>query len=102
MTTTWVADACRLWAEHIGLIPHGRMGKALKPLVDLFGYEQVGVWLRTYVQLAPITRRDGTLASPEDHDALFMANARWMSPERFVETFQVWKHMSGPGGGDGQ
>ena len=101
MTENWVRDACRLWAEHIGLVPHGRMGKALKPLIDLFGYEQVGIWLQTYLTLAPIMRRDGSLAPPEEADQTYMANARWCTPEAFASTYQVWRRMSESEGGAG-
>jgi hypothetical protein len=93
---TWVQDACRQWDERIGMVPFGRMGKALKPLVDLHGYEQVGAWIQTYLQLAPVMRRDGSLAGAEEADEVYMANARWCTPEAFVATYQVWKRMSTP------
>lgn len=91
---SWVQDACRQWAEAVGLVPHGRMGKALKPLVDLYGYDVVAPWLQTYLQLGPLLKRDGSVAGPEEADAMVLANVPYMSPERFAATFQVWKRMS--------
>jgi hypothetical protein len=93
---TWVQDACCQWEQRIGRVTFGRMGKALKSLVDDHGYEQVGAWLQTYLQLAPAQRRDGTIASADEADEVFMANARFCTPEAFVATYQVWKRMSTP------
>lgn len=91
---TWVQDAARLWATHLGLANFGRLGKALKPLVAQHGWDQVGVWLGTYLTLAPIMKRDGSLAGPEDVDQVMMANARWITPEQFVGTYHVWRKLS--------
>lgn len=94
MPDTWVQDAAKEWAREIGLIPFGRIGKALRPLVDMVGYDQVGVWLRTYLQLAPYTKRDGSLALPEEQEQVLMANIKWITPEAFVQTYRVWAKMS--------
>lgn len=33
----WVAEAVRRWAAQVGVVTHGRMGKALRPAVALYG-----------------------------------------------------------------
>lgn len=33
----WVAEAVRRWAEFIGVVPHGRMGRELAPAVAIYG-----------------------------------------------------------------
>lgn len=39
--TSWVAEAAGWWQETVGTIAEGRMGAALKPLVDRFGWPDV-------------------------------------------------------------
>lgn len=36
-TESWVAVAQTRWMDRVGLMTHGRIGKALKPLVDHYG-----------------------------------------------------------------
>lgn len=91
---TWVQDATRIWATHIGLVPHGRMGRALKPLMDLFGPEEVLVWLTTYCELAPTLGPNGLPADGDDADLLRARNSRFLTPEAFASTYVAWKRLS--------
>lgn len=69
--THWVREACILWqrATNGGLIAPGRMGKALKPLVDREGWDVVQLGFRHYLQVTEL---------------------RFLSPERFVATYGEW------------
>jgi hypothetical protein len=90
----WVADAVALYAEHIGLIDYGRMGKALKPAVATFGgWATIRPWFAAYCFWRPLQRKDGTYP---DTLADAEKNPRFCSPEEFVNTIAIWREMARP------
>lgn len=36
-TSSWVDEAVKRWAQWVGIVPHGRMGKELAPAVKVYG-----------------------------------------------------------------
>jgi uncharacterized protein YdaU (DUF1376 family) len=66
----WVGEACQIW-EAIGTPNAGRIGKALKPLVDKHGWEAV----------KPVWQLECGSKTTE--------SARFFSPQKFAETFAV-------------
>lgn len=66
----WVAEAAEDWnRQTLGVIAIGHLGKALKPLIDLYGWGKVRpVWQRY----------------------LKTVEARFLSPSRFAETFGAY------------
>jgi hypothetical protein len=93
---SWLADAVTIYAEHIGYVPFGRLGKALAPLVQLHGWSTVKtVWL-TYCQNRPYLKRDGTIWGDNPRDRPENAPAkdvRWTTPEDFARTYVFWKEQ---------
>lgn len=47
---SWVADAVAIWAEYVSVMPYGRMGKDLAPLVKQYGPDLVLTALRAFCQ----------------------------------------------------
>jgi hypothetical protein len=84
---SWTAEACDDWnarfgewdeekQQMVGSPPGGRIGKALKPLVSLHGWEIVRPRWRYY---------------------LSQSEAKFASPERFAATFGDWSMLHGLG-----
>jgi hypothetical protein len=65
----WVAKAADILAS-VGSFPHGRIGKALKPVVDRYGWPETEAGLRDYVAAPP--------------------NGRGRRPEFFAEESGTW------------
>jgi hypothetical protein len=69
---TWSREACDLWVERFGgTCPGGRIGKALKPLVERHGWDSVRLAWRYY---------------------LSQVEARYVSPVRFSDTYGDWSN----------
>lgn len=49
MTRPELDDAVALWKERVGLYSHARIGKAIKPLVDEYGYDRVRQAMIRYI-----------------------------------------------------
>jgi hypothetical protein len=58
----WVAEAARVWGELSGAVAPGRIGRALKPLVDGHGWPTVEAALRRYLARPGAHRTPETLA----------------------------------------
>lgn len=103
---TWVAAATALFAEHVGILSHGRVGKALKPAVDLYGWDDgdprgqhVHRYLLAYLTGRPYQRRDGSIWGdrPDDNPANPPPkDTRFCSPEDFVEHLAFWRERCQP------
>lgn len=103
---SWVAEAVELWAEAIGVVSHGRMGKALKPVVDRWPWDtgdpkgqHVKRWLRVYLDARPYTRRDGSVWGdlPTDTDANAPPrDTRFCTPDDFAQNIQQWRNRCLP------
>lgn len=100
----WVREAVAIF-EPIGLIPFGRIGRALKPLVKLYGWDtgdpkgqHVKRWLTVYVDARPYMRRDGSIwgdkpgDSPENEPP---RDTRHVTPEDFARTLTTWQTRCG-------
>lgn len=74
---SWSREACDVWiARYGGTAPGGRIGKALKPLVDRYGWPAVRVaWLSYLTQ----------------------SDAEFASPQRFAATYGRWSGAAPPG-----
>jgi uncharacterized protein YdaU (DUF1376 family) len=73
---SWSRDACDVWIERFGgTAPGGQVGKALKPLVDQHGWEEVRDSWRSY---------------------LAQTEAEYASPSRFASTYGNWVSATGP------
>lgn len=93
---SWPASFAKDWTEGfhesrsnrpdpgIGLIAVGRVGKALKPLVDQFGVEAVREWWRYYIANAGYLRFG-------EFDFEREPDTSGMSPEKFAATYVRWK-----------
>ncbi len=67
---TWLTPFVDVWIEtYGGKPPYGQLAKALKPLVDEYGHEQVLAHWRAYCS---------------------RTEARFASPARFAQTFGTW------------
>ena len=49
MTRAELDDAVALWKERVGIYTHPRLGKAIKPLVDEYGYVRVREAMVKYI-----------------------------------------------------
>ncbi len=49
MPASWTARIAAVWAGDVGPVPTGRIGKALKPLVDKHGEDRVDRAMRAYI-----------------------------------------------------
>ena len=58
----WVGEACDLWKQRFeGVAPGGRLGRALKPMVDKHGWPAVKAAWAAY-----LTEYDPDFATPEN------------------------------------
>lgn len=53
---SWVEAARQQWTAKVGPVTHGRIGKALKELVDTHGWSSVSAGLSDYLTATPTTR----------------------------------------------
>lgn len=94
---SWVAEATAMFATDVGRLRHGRIGKALKPLVDAVGWdvphdspkghpEHVRRWWGNYCRLRKI--RHLKPGDPPD--------TRFCSPEDFVAHYVEWRDLAQP------
>jgi hypothetical protein len=64
-TPSWSSRACDAWIEVMGgTAPGGRIGKALKPLVEKYGEEEVLTYWRRYLERR-VAEGDIEFATPE-------------------------------------
>lgn len=96
----WVAEAHALYAKHIGILPFGRLGKALKPVVAKWGWGDirggaVHQWWDIYCRHRPTQRANGTWPNALDGEEV-VKNTRFCSPEDFVKTLQTWRDLAQP------
>lgn len=49
--TSWPVEGSRIWAEGVGPIDTGRFGKAMKPMVDKYGWPTSKAALLCYIEL---------------------------------------------------
>jgi hypothetical protein len=89
---TWTADAAALYKERIGLVPVGRIGKALKPLVTEYGWPRVRKWWDAYTDLRPYQKPNGQF--PQSPADVGDKDVRFCSPEDFVKTYVKWQKLT--------
>ena len=53
---SWVEEARQQWAAKVGPIKHGRVGNALKELVDAHGWDAVSKGMADYLTATPLSR----------------------------------------------
>lgn len=70
---SWSTEACGEWKHFLGTPPGGRIGNALKPLVEEHTWDVVRPLWRGYLEEAVL--------SPED--------PKWTKPETFAQTFKA-------------
>lgn len=87
---TWVDEFVALY-KPVGLIPHGRLGKALKPVIEEYGIDTSRQMWEYYIRHAPHLRF-GKL-DPANRDT------SRMSPEDFVRNAGTWYDKTQPIGG---
>jgi hypothetical protein len=80
---SWVASAVAVWEERFGAgsIPLGRIGRALKPLVEHHGLDAVLAAFRRYLD-------------PAINDS----EAKFLSPEGFASKYALWAGTSAQAG----
>jgi hypothetical protein len=95
---SWVDEAHTLYADAIGLVPHGRLGKALKPAVDAHGWPQVKRWFTAYCTTRPYQKRDGSFHGdrPGDKPEDAVKDTRFCSPEDFAGNLATWRERCSP------
>ncbi len=76
-------------AEHLGLYPVGRVGKACAPVVRLYGQPRAREMLEAYARSAPHMRPGGAV-DPDYHAPQFC------SPEKFAQTAAFWHDYTEP------
>lgn len=68
--THWVREAAAIWHEGTGgVLAIGRIGKALKPLVEIYGWPSIRRPLAHYLKVTEL---------------------QFVSPERFAATYNQW------------
>lgn len=94
----WPNQATQIYAEHIGLLSVGRIGKALKGVVHAHGWEVVRPWFTAYCKARPYQKRDGSIYgdAPGDKPAGAIRDVRFCSPEEFAKTLTVWRERCQP------
>lgn len=95
----WLKAAGAIYAAEIGMPVYGRLGKALKPLIEQHGWLNVEKWWRCYCQNRPYLKRNGAIHGDEPGDGphnLPAKDTRFVSPEDFVRTYQRWREECGP------
>lgn len=95
---SWVGEAHELYAAAIGLVPHGRLGKALKPAVDAYTWPAVKRWFTAYCQTRPYQKRDGSFHGdhPRDKPDDAVKDTRFCSPEDFAANLATWRERCAP------
>ena len=83
----WVAEAADDYRV-VGWLPLGRIGKALKPVVDAVGWATVRPWWQHYIRYRPYQRPSGEI------DLRGPRQSRWMGPENFVSTLATWQDLA--------
>lgn len=97
----WTGEASRLWLEHVGSVKVGRLGAALKPLVDTYGWDTplgtgppVKPVLVCYCKWAGYKdRRTGRLPDKADEA---VRDLTFVKPENFAATYQEWAEYLKP------
>lgn len=54
---SWPAEGAELWAAKVGPIAVPRFGKAVKPMVDQYGWERTRAAMLAYIELTDRTRK---------------------------------------------
>lgn len=95
---SWVDEARALYADAIGLVHPGRLGKALKPAVDAHGWPLVKRWFTAYCTTRPYQKRDGSFHGdrPGDKPEDAVKDTRFCSPEDFAGTLATWRERCSP------
>jgi hypothetical protein len=95
---SWPDQAQRMYAEHIGHLPVGRVGKALAEVVKAHGWDTVRPWFLVYCKARPYQKRDGTIHGdrPGDTPDGATRDVRFCSPEEFARTLTVWRARCEP------
>ena len=93
---SWVLAAMALYESEIGMIPFGRLGKALKPAVKRFGWggphdNQVHEWWHAYCRHKPLMRANGTTPDVIGKGEPLVKNTQFCSPEDFVKNLTFWR-----------
>lgn len=88
----WVREAVEIYAEHVGVVAHGKLGKLLKPLVDRRGWPAVKPVWAYFCEFAPVQDylsrvQAGTIREGEEPVKKFDYRT---SPQGFVEHFTHW------------
>lgn len=109
----WVAEAQALYAQHIGEITHGEIGRHLKPVVQKYGWDEgdaklsqadagsggrhVKAWFKSYLRARPYQRRDGSIFGDKASDrGPGERNTQQCSPRDFVRTLATWRQRCEP------
>lgn len=92
---SWVLEAMALYESEIGMIPFGRLGKALKPAVKRYGWgarhdNQVHEWFEAYCRHKPLMRANGTTPDVIGKGEPLIRNTQFCSPEDFVKNLTFW------------
>jgi hypothetical protein len=84
----WPAEFTAMF-EAIGQFAQGRVGKAIKPVVERYSLDRAREMLAAFVQLGPHQRADGTF----DPD---VQAHQFCTPERFAQTAAFWYRQTEP------
>lgn len=100
-TPTWVQEAMTLYESHIGMLPFGRLGKALRPAVLKWGWggpkdNQVHQWFDAYCRHKPLMRANGTTPDVIGKGEALVKNTQFCSPEDFVKNLAFWREYCTP------
>ena len=93
---SWVLEAMSLYESEIGMIPFGRLGKALKPAVTRYGWggrhdNQVHEWWHAYCRNKPLMRANGTTPDVIGKGEPLIKNTQFCSPEDFLKNITLWR-----------
>lgn len=96
-----------MFEQWIGILPHGRIGKALRPAVERYGWhnpekpnDSVKRWWEVYCKQRPYQRSDGSFWGDRASDVgdLPPKNTTWCTPEDFVKNVAKWREDCLPPG----
>jgi hypothetical protein len=94
----WPDQAQRIYAEHIGHLAVGRLGKALSEVVKAHGWDTIEPWFTAYCKARPYQLRDGGFYGdrPGDKPDGATRDTRFCSPEDFARTLNTWRDRCAP------
>jgi hypothetical protein len=93
----WVADAAELHVKHVGIVAYGKLGKILKPAVDLYGWDRLRPVWAYFCEFSPVQHwldaiEAGRPGTPPEPDRRLGYHT---SPQSFVERITHWAAISG-------